>query len=428
LEQGTARKLTLPVGGGIDVTLRFLHRRAVTAYFVDCPRLFDREGLYGVDGRPHEDNDVRFATLCSAALEGAKAVGFRPDIIHAHDWQAGPVCSFLKRAYADDAFFASTSSVFTIHNMAYQGNFPRAALERSGFVEADWNAEGVEYYGQVSFLKAGITSADLLTTVSRTYAREICESGERGFGFEGLLRRRAPVLRGILNGIDVDVWDPARDPALAARYSLEDASAGKRTCREALRREGGLDASADRPMLGIVSRLDYMKGLDLAAAAIEPLLDRAQLVVLGTGDRALTELYAGLESRHPGAVRFFRTFDESLAHRIYGACDFFLMPSRFEPCGLGQMLAMRYGAVPVAAQTGGLADTVFEEAAAGRAPNGFLCAPNDGAALGRALQRALAARGGAQWDLRVRSAMSGDFSWDRSAAEYLEFYKEAESS
>ncbi len=422
LDEGKARPLTVELGGEkTEVGLRFLHRRSVSNYFVDCPPFFDRDGLYGVSGKDHDDNDKRFALFCVAALEGAKAIGFKPDVVHAHDWQTGPVCAHLKRRYSKDEHFKGTGSVFTVHNMAYQGNFPRASLTASGFAPEDFSSDGLEYYGQISFLKAGLAYADRITTVSPTYAREI-QGAEHGFGFEGLLQRRTKVLRGVLNGLDTEIWDPSRDPAIPRRYGAADAAAGKAACKEALLKECGLETRSDRALIGVVSRLDYQKGLDLAIPAVEARLDRAQFVVLGTGDPALTEQLAALERRHPGQVHFHRQFDEPFAHRVYAASDVFLMPSRFEPCGLGQMIAMRYGSVPVAARTGGLADTVFET---GSKANGFLCAPNDGADLAAALDRALAARHGKDWDARVRTAMSGDFSWDRSVDDYLRVYKEA---
>lgn len=425
LDEGQARALKVTMGGEtFEVALRFMHRRSVTTYFVDYPPFFDRDGLYGASGRDHGDNDRRFALFCAAALEGAKAVGFKPDIVHAHDWQAGPVCARLKRLGTSDPHFGKTASVFTVHNMAYQGLFPRAALDAAGLGAEDWTSDGVEYYGQVSYLKAGLAYADRLTTVSPTYAREI-QGAEHGFGFEGLLQRRSAQLRGVMNGLDTEVWDPARDAALPRRFGPADAAAGKAACKEALQRECGLEVRSDRALIGVVSRLDYQKGLDLAAPAVEARLDRAQFVCLGTGDPALTEQLAGLERRHPGKVHFHRQFDEAFAHRVYAGSDLFLMPSRFEPCGLGQMIAMRYGSVPVAARTGGLSDTVFEESSAGREANGFLCAPNDGADLARALDRALDSRPTPAWDARVRAAMAGDFSWDRSVAEYLDVYREA---
>lgn len=426
LEGGMAKSLKVPLDGGIvDVGLSFMHRRGVSVYFVDYPLYFDREGMYGNAGKDHEDNDRRFALFSRAVLEGAKAVGFKPDVIHLHDWQTGLVAAHLKRHYKDDPHFAGTGCVFTIHNMAYQGNFPRPALEAAGFGPEDWSADGLEYYGQVSYLKGGIVHADKITTVSAAYAREIQESSDRGFGMEGLLQRRSKDLRGILNGVDLEVWDPARDASLPRKYSLADAAAGKAACKEALQRECGLEVRADRPLIGVVSRLDYQKGLDLALGALEARLDRCQLVMLGTGDPSLTEMYAALERRRAGSVHFHRSFDEPFAHRIYAASDIFLMPSRFEPCGLGQMIAMRYGSVPVASKTGGLNDTVFEEPSEGRPVNGFLCAPGDADGLGRALDRAVAAFGKPEWSARVKAGMAGDFSWDRSVELYLEAFREA---
>lgn len=426
LEGGIARPIKVPLSGGsVEVGLSFLHRRGVSVYFVDYPLYFDREGLYGSAGKDHEDNDRRFALFSRAVLEGAKSIGFKPDVIHLHDWQTGLVAAHLKRHYKDDPHFAGAGCVFTIHNMAYQGNFPRAALEVGGFGTQDWSSEGLEYYGQVSYLKAGLVHADKISTVSPTYAREIQASPDRGFGLEGLLSRRAGDLRGILNGVDLETWDPARDSALPRRYSPEDAAAGKAACKEALQRECGLDVRGDRPLIGVVSRLDFQKGLDIALAALESRLDKAQLVMLGTGDPSLTEMFAALERRRAGAVHFHRSFDESFAHRVYAASDLFLMPSRFEPCGLGQMIAMRYGSVPVASRTGGLVDTVFEAASEGRPANGFLCDPGDGAGLAAALDRALAAYSSPKWAGLSRAGMAGDFSWDRSVELYLDLFKEA---
>ncbi|MEK7234191.1 MAG: glycogen/starch synthase [Elusimicrobiota bacterium] len=426
LEGGIAQPLKVPLAGGaVDVGLSFLHRRGVSVYFVDYPLFFDREGLYGNAGKDHEDNDRRFALFSRAVLEGAKAIGFKPDAIHIHDWQTGLVAAHLKRHYKNDPHFSGAGCVFTIHNMAYQGNFPRASLEVGGFGPEDWSSEGLEYYGRVSYLKGGIVHADKLTTVSAAYAREIQESTDRGFGLEGLLQRRSQDLRGILNGIDLKVWDPLRDASLARRYCAADAAVGKAACKEALQRECGLEARPDRPLIGVVSRLDYQKGLDIALAALEPRLDRCQLVMLGAGDPSLTETFSALERRRAGAVRFQRSFDEPFAHRVYAASDLFLMPSRFEPCGLGQMIAMRYGAVPVVSNTGGLKDTVFEEPRDGRPANGFLCKPGDVEDLARALDRAMGEFGGPDWHARVRAGMSGDFSWDRSVEMYLDVFREA---
>lgn len=432
LQGGRSQALKIPLGGEtVEAQLRFMQRRAVSVYFIDYPPFFDREGLYQRDGKDHPDNAARFALFSLGALEAAKAVGFRPDVVHVHDWQAAPAAAYLRRQYARDAFFSKTACVLTVHNMAYQGLFPRSSLPVAGFEAGDFTPDGVEYYEQVSYLKAGLVFSDLITTVSPTYAREIQESSERGFGFEGLLRRRSGDLFGVLNGLDTDVWNPARDARLAKSFSVEDAVAGKAACRAALAKECGL-ADDGSPLVGIVSRLDYQKGLDLAAAALEPRLEQCRLVAVGTGDPALHQALSSFARRSPQRVCFRAAFDEDFAHRVYAGSDLFLMPSRFEPCGLGQMIAMRYGSVPVAARTGGLADTVFEQAGAGpdgrpRAANGFLAEPGDAADLGRALDRAFSAFAQASWPERVLAGMSCDFSWDVSVSRYLELFELARS-
>jgi starch synthase len=272
-------------------------------------------------------------------------------------------------------------------------------------------------------LKAGLVFADSLTTVSPTYAREIQESDERGFGFEGLLQHRSKDLHGILNGIDVESWNPEKDHFIAQRYGARDAAGGKAACKRAVREKCVLLQDAKKPLVAIVSRLDYQKGLDLAIEAIEPRLERCQLAVVGTGDAALNEAFSSLARRRIGAVHFHSGFDDPFAHELYAAADLFLMPSRFEPCGLGQMIAMRYGALPVAAKTGGLSDTVFERPEGGKKANGFLAPPGDAAALGAALDRALAAYGAPGWADLVRGAMQIDFSWASSVEHYAELYR-----
>ncbi|MBI4377209.1 MAG: glycogen synthase GlgA [Elusimicrobia bacterium] len=421
LEGGIARPIELPLGGQkVTASLRFLHRRAVSVYLVDYPTFYDREGLYGFDGKDYPDNDRRFILFCRAALEGCRAVGFKPDVIHCHDWQTALIPAYLKRSYGSDPFFADTASVLTIHNLAYQGNFGREALDQAGFSAEDFASDRFEYYGKFSFLKAGILCADRLSTVSATYAREIQESEERGFGFEGLLRKRGSDLEGILNGIDTELWNPETDSYLPARFSARDHARGKAVCKRAVQKEAGLRLEPQTPLVGIVSRLDYQKGLDLAIAAIAPRLGRCQLAVLGEGDAALQQEFASMARRHPGMAHFRSGFDEAFAHLLYAGCDLFLMPSRFEPCGLGQMIAMRYGGVPVVTRTGGLADTVSESSSEGRPANGFVAKPGDTQDLGAALDRALAGYAG-----RVKAAMESRFSWDQSVNAYLELYRKA---
>ena len=426
LSDGLSQPLPIQLGGEtIAAQMRLVQRRSVSTCFIEYAPFFDREGLYGRDGHDHPDNDRRFILFQLGVLEALKRLGFKPDVIHCHDWQTALIPALLKRRYADEPLFAAAASVLTLHNMAYQGNFPPACLEAAGLPVEDFTPEKLEYYGKVSFLKGGIVFADRLTTVSPSYAREIQASGERGFGMEGLLRQRAASLDGVLNGIDLDIWSSDKDATLPRRFGLADRAAGKAECKAAVQKESGLAADARKPLIAVISRLDYQKGLDLAIGALEPRLGRCQLAVIGTGDAQLQQDFAGLERRHPGAVSFHQGFDEPFAHRLYAACDLFLMPSRFEPCGLGQMIAMRYGGVPVVSRTGGLSDTVFED---GPRANGFTCAPGDAEDLGRALERALAAFGGAGWDALTKSAMSGDYSWEKSIGFYLQVYAKALAS
>ncbi len=415
----------IPLGEGME-RAGLLHAAwgKADVYFVDNPKYFDRDELYKTKAGDYPDNDERFIFFSRAVLEGAKFIGFRPDVIHCHDWQTALMPAYLKTHYHIDAFYVRTGTVLTIHNIAYQGLFSKDALFLAGFGWADFTPDKLEYYGGVNFLKAGLVYADALTTVSPTYAREIQGSAEYGRGLEGLLKFRSSDLHGILNGIDTETWNPETDPHLAGRFGLERLAAGKAEAKRALQSAAGLDP-ADVPLVGIVSRFDPQKGLDLAIEALDALLGAAafQLAVLGTGDLVLHEGFDRLARRHAGRVVFRTGFDEPFAHQIYAASDIFLMPSRFEPCGLGQMIAMRYGAVPVVVRTGGLADTVFEE---GARPNGFVAAAPTADAIRAALGRALAAYGDrARWTALSRNAASGDYSWERSVLRYQELYEQA---
>ena len=350
--------------------------------------------------------------FCRAVLEGAKAMGFKPDVVHLHDWPSALVASYLKTLYAKDPFFAGTASILTIHNIAYQGMFPLKSFLQAGFAKADAApARKTEGY---SFLKAGLAHADWLNTVSPAYAQEL-QTPAGGHGLHGLLRRRRDRLAGILNGIDLDYWNPERDGFLARRYSAADPS-GKAACKAKLLADLDLKAAAGMPLVGMIARLDRQKGWDLALPALTPRMRRCRFIGVGEGDPALVR-------RHVSASRFHCGYDEGLAHRIYAAADMLLMPSRFEPCGLGQMIAMRYGCVPVVTRTGGLRDTVAE-GADGRA-NGFTARPGDARDFGRALGRALDAYGSAGWARLVRAGMESDFSWDRSVRSYLDLFRRA---
>ncbi|MHB1358968.1 MAG: glycogen synthase GlgA [Rhodocyclaceae bacterium] len=392
---------------------------------LDCPQLFDRPGnpYLGPEGSDWLDNHLRFGLLSrvaarlAARANPATPLDWRPDILHCHDWQTA-LAPYYLRFYEK----GGAASVLTIHNLAFQGIFPPQVLDELGLLASDWHIDGVEYYSQLSFLKAGLRHADRLTTVSPTYAREIQTVAE-GMGLSGLLQSRAPDLTGILNGIDTDIWSPARDPHLAANYDFAHLDA-KRKNKAALQREMGLAVRGDCPLFAVVSRLTSQKGLDLVAAAGDQLATLpAQLVVLGNGDKTLEAAFRKLAERHPQQIAVTIGFDEALAHRIEAGADCFLMPSRFEPCGLNQMYSLAYGTPPLVRATGGLADTVID-ADSGVLGNGFVFSATTPAALMHTVRRAVQAwHDPKRWRQLQRAAMAGDYSWRVPAARYLELYR-----
>ncbi len=390
------------------------------AVLLDVPELYDRDGLYASVTQDHPDNARRFALLARAALEWAARRPTPPTVVHAHDWQAGLAPLYLKSLYAGHPTLGDTPSVFTIHNLAYQGVFsadwaPRIDIPATVFAQG-----GPEYWGQVSFLKSGISFAEAITTVSPRYAKEI-QTPELGFGFDGVLRARRADLLGVLNGIDIDQWNPERDCHLPAPFGAVDLT-GKRTAKSEVLSRYGLPidpASLKRPLVGMISRMVDQKGLDLLAALADrlPMLDAA-FVVLGTGEPRYQDMWRTLAARYPTQIGARIGFDEPLAHLIEGGADMFLMPSRFEPCGLNQMYSLRYGTVPIVRAVGGLADTVRDGV------TGFVFQEYSPAALLNALQRALAAfRNQPKWRTLQAAGMAEDHSWDRSAREYVRIYE-----
>ena len=385
-------------------------------YLVDCPPLYDRKGFYGESGMDYPDNHIRFAVFCRAAL-GVARVLFRTDIFHCHDWQSGLVPAYLRTTFASDPTFLGCRTLFTIHNLGYQGLFPRAALADVALDPAVYRPDGMEFFGRISYLKAGIQFADAVSTVSPTYAREI-QTPEFGFGLDGSLRDRAGELSGILNGVDYADWSPQTDPRIAARYTAEDLS-GKLACKRQLLEEFGLPAAAmDRPLLGIVSRFTRQKGADiLAEIAAQIVAEDVYLVALGTGDQEYEDFFRRMQEEHPGRIAARIGFDNELAHRIEAGADIFLMPSHYEPCGLNQIYSLHYGTVPVVRATGGLDDTIEEG-------TGFKFAEYSAEAFleaVRAAVRAFADREG--WQRMMRRGMRKDFSWKTSAAAYAELYR-----
>ncbi|MEO8078047.1 MAG: glycogen synthase GlgA [Acidobacteriota bacterium] len=407
------------------------HTRAagngVTAVFVDIPALFDRDGLYSdPSGADYPDNAWRFAVFARAALEYARLRGERPSVIHAHDWQTGAVPVFQKMHLSPDPVVGGVPAIFTIHNLAFQGLFPSSTIPALGLGWEVLDVQALEYWGQISFLKGGINFSERITTVSPTYAREIL-TPELGFGLEGSLARRADALTGILNGIDLDEWNPASDDLAGGSFTVDDLS-GKAAARRGLLEAAGLPAdlpASTRPVIGLLTRLTEQKGLDLIAAAAEELMALdATWVVLGSGDRKYEAMWTALAAQYPHRVSVTIGFDRRLAHRIIAGSDIFLMPSYFEPCGLNQMYSARYGTVPVVRATGGLDDTVRDASEPGG--NGFKFRDYTPEALVSSLQRALALYRTPQEWLRIqRAGMKHDYSWDASAREYVKVYRDA---
>jgi starch synthase len=399
----------------------------IRTIFVDHPGYFDRDYLYGAGGHDYADNAERFAFLARAALEWA--AGEPPyDLVHAHDWQAGLVPVLLRTAFASHPWLGTVPAVLTIHNLAYQGTFDASWLPRLGLGWDLMTIDTLEFWGRISYLKGGIMFSRALTTVSPTYAREI-QTPEIGAGFDGILRYRSADLVGILNGIDYDQWDPAADPNLPVRYDASTLD-GKVEVKRAVLAAYGLSAGDEmlgRPLVGMISRMVDQKGFDLLAALADdlPRLD-ASFVLLGTGERRYEDLWLGLAARYPDRVGTRIGFDERLAHLIEGGADLFLMPSRFEPCGLNQMYSLRYGTVPLVRATGGLADTVRNVDPAAGTGTGFTFVEYSPQALLGTLRWALSIYQERDlWRRIQRVGMQQDFSWDRSAREYVTLYERA---
>jgi starch synthase len=405
---------------GMTARLRVLEYRGVRFVLLDCPPLFVRPALYSLPDGDFPDNAVRFAFFARAALAALALLG-GVDLVHAHDWQAALAPLLLRHDAPTRDSLPGAKSVLTVHNLAYQGVFAPWVLDACELPRSLFTLEGLEFYGQVSFLKGGLLSADAITTVSPTYAKEIL-TPEFGCRLEGVLETRRDALVGILNGLDVEEWDPSRDRHIPRAYQPADVTAGKRAARESLAEEAKI-ASGPRPLLGMVSRLAEQKGADLVVAALDDIVGMGfDLVVLGTGERRYEDAMRAAEAAYPGRVRIFLRFDERLAHRIYAGSDFFLMPSRYEPCGLGQMIAMRYGSLPVVNHTGGLADTVTDASSHGG--NGFVLAALTPSELAATLLRARELFRNAPRLARLRrQAMARDFSWTSSAREYAKLYQ-----
>jgi starch synthase len=385
-------------------------------YFINYPPLYDREGIYNVANRDYSDNHVRFAVLCRAAMETVRRI-YRPQVVHCHDWQAALVAPYIRDVYRSDPTFAGLKLLFTIHNLGYQGIFSRAALADMGLDANLFTPAALEFYGDVNLMKGGIVFSDWINTVSPTYAQEI-QTPEFGFRLDGLLRSRANVLSGILNGVEYAYWNPEHDSYLPANYSVNSLDR-KQTCKHELLKEFGLPSTeGKRPLIGIVSRFAAQKGFDLIAEIAGSLLSEdVSLVVLGAGDPAYEQMFRDLAAWKPDRCGVRIGYDNPLAHRIEAGSDMFLMPSRYEPCGLNQMYSLRYGTVPIVRATGGLNDTIDEGV-------GFKFHGYSGPALLAAIREALAAyRNQEAWQAMMRTGMEKDFSWNAAAKQYSALYK-----
>jgi starch synthase len=401
-------------------------RDGARALLIDCPDLFDREGLYGVDSSEYTDNPLRFAMLVRAAFEFVARREAAPSVVHAHDWQAALAPVYLNTLYATHPILGDTPSILTIHNLAYQGLFAADWLPRLDLGWEQFTIDRLEYWGRISFLKGGINDAQTVTTVSPRYAQEI-QTPELGFGFDGILRERRADLVGILNGIDTEEWDPERDRFLPMAFNAANLAGGKAAAKADVLLRYHLPSLPTRPLIGMISRMVDQKGFDLIAAIASelPLLDAA-FVVLGTGEARYQEMWTRLAAAHPDQIGVRLGFDEPLAHLIEAGVDIFLMPSRFEPCGLNQLYSLRYGTVPVVRAVGGLADTVTDYAAGRKSSTGFVFEPYTPAALMEALTRALALYSNRlKWQALQITGMKQDHSWDRSAREYVKIYERA---
>lgn len=421
--------------GSVHVPVDEVHRSAgfyltslapgLHVVFVEHPPFFERPFPYGVGNDDYADNRLRFAFFARAVLEYFRSRGERPDVFHCHDWQTGLLPVYLKAFYWDDPTLHRSPCVFTVHNMAYQGNF---GLDTVGILGLPWNLgtrDALEFHGGVNYMKGGLLFSEVLTTVSPQYAREL-QGDEMAYGLAGVVRSRAGDLVGILNGVDYDDWDPRGDRHIARTYSPEDL-AGKAACKADVLRAFGLPAEPELPLLGIISRLVPQKGFDIVARAWYDLVQRPiRMVVLGTGEHEVQDGFRHLAAQAPDrfAVRF--AYDNALAHKIEAGADMFLMPSRFEPCGLTQMYSLRYGTVPIVRATGGLVDTVEPYDPGSGQGTGFRFEHADGTGLVWALDQALSTWGDRPaWQRLMRNGMARDFSWERSARAYLQAYERA---
>ncbi len=394
---------------------------SMPVYFIGNYHYYDREGIYC-----YPDDGERFAFFCSAVLGMLPKINFKPDIIHCNDWHTGPICMILKENYKDDPFYSGISTVYTVHNLEYQGNFWAEAYKLFNVGRGVLDPDKAEFYGEFSFMKAGLAYCDKISTVSEAYAREI-QTPEYGEKLEGLLQKRESDLSGIINGISYNDFNPQKDKIIYRNFNAKTAH-NKRENKYALQRELGLPVG-DMPVAGLISRLTGQKGLDLIIESLDEMMagQDMQFILLGSGDANYEEAFKNAAIKYPDKISAYIGFNVELAQKIYAGCDIFLMPSRFEPCGLGQMISLRYGAVPVVRAVGGLADTVIDFDADNENGNGFSFTGFTAKALQGALNRALKLyrEEPAVWYKLIEKGMGCNFSWSTPAKKYMKLYQTA---
>ena len=408
-----------------DIYLGHLNQD-IPVYFIGREEFFDREYLYGTAKGDYFDNAERFIFFSRAALTFCQSLGFSPDIIHHHEWQTGLIPAYLKSLYQNDPLFSGCATVFTIHNIAYQGLFKKEKFGLTGLPQEMYSPEGIEFWERINFMKAGIVYADVINTVSKKYSEEI-QTSEYGYGLEGILTKIKESLYGILNGVDYEDWDPSHDPHLIARYDAKDLS-GKKQCKKDLLEEFDLPSSLEEvPLLGMISRLADQKGFDLLMEISEELFAlNIGFVLLGTGEQKYHDLLTQVVQKYPQKAGIRIAYDDRLAHKIEAGADFFLMPSKYEPCGLNQIYSLKYGTIPVVRATGGLDDTITPYDPATKKGNGFKFTRYDAKEFLNTLKLAISFYyQPGHWRQLLQNAMAADFSWRKSAQSYLELYRKA---
>jgi|Deesub1362A_J573_1020465.scaffolds.fasta_scaffold00027_52 starch synthase len=414
----TGHEITVPVGNKNYTAKIFSYKDSV--FFIECNEFFDREELYGTSEGDYPDNAHRFIFFSRAVLEACDALGFKPDVLHCNDWQTGLIPLYVKSIYKKS--FSKTATVMTIHNLGYQGIFPASAMLLTGLDMELFTPKTIEFYGQINLLKAGITTADFVTTVSTNYAKEIL-SEQYGFGLDGVLRHRAHDITGIINGIDYKEWNPAEDDLIPAKFDVRDIT-GKAKCKSYLVKECSFK-NRKAPLVGMVGRLSSQKGIDIFMGVIDRIFSYGvNVIILGKGEEAIHKELRGIAKKYPDCLSLNIGYDETFAHRVYAGSDMLLIPSKYEPCGLTQMIAMRYGTVPVARATGGIADTVEDYNHLSGKGTGFLFTEYSSSALEECLKRAICVyTDETKWKKIVINCMRQRFSWEKSAKEYVALYR-----